>query len=239
MNEKGFNLAGRSLFIGLPAYDFKVSLKLAISLARVAQAAQVHGIGIHIGSVCGCSLLPRVRNLLVQDLLDTEATDLLFVDSDINFDPDDVFRLMAWNKDIAAGVPRTRGVEKVYIADLDYDDNQELTMNGYGLVRATRVATAFMLVKRAVFEGLIELHPEWKYRDHRSDRDLHAVFDLQLTPEGYMGEDFLFCDRAREAGFTVWIDPSIKLGHMGVQEYEGSFGEDVLYPMLVPKQEAA
>jgi hypothetical protein len=33
-NEKGYNLAGRSVFIALPAYDFKVSLKLAISLAQ-------------------------------------------------------------------------------------------------------------------------------------------------------------------------------------------------------------
>jgi hypothetical protein len=29
------------------------------------------------------------------------------------------------------------------------------------------------------------------------------------------------------------------LGHMGVQEYVGNFGTDVLYPMIVPKSEAA
>jgi hypothetical protein len=61
-----------------------------------------------------------------------------------------------------------------------------------------------------------------------------CLFDFMLTDEGYMGEDFLFCDRARELGFEVWIDPSISLGHMGVQEYEGNFGRDVLYPMVVP-----
>jgi hypothetical protein len=51
-----------------------------------------------------------------------------------------------------------------------------------------------------------------------------------------MGEDFLFCDRARELGFDVWIDPSISLGHMGVQEYIGNYGKDILYPMVVPPQ---
>ncbi len=49
-----------------------------------------------------------------------------------------------------------------------------------------------------------------------------------------MGEDYLFCDRARAIGYEVWIDPTIKLGHMGVQEYEGDFGRDVLYPMVNP-----
>jgi hypothetical protein len=43
----------------------------------------------------------------------------------------------------------------------------------------------------------------------------------------------------REAGFEVWIDPTIKLGHMGITEFEGNFGKDVLYPMITPKKEEA
>jgi len=239
-NEKSYDLAGRSLFIALPAYDFKVSLKLAISLAQFAQQAQKHGIDIQIGSICGCSVVSRARNLLTQDLLDSDCTDLIFIDSDINFDAADIFRLMAWTSDpkkgIVAGVPRTRSTTKTYIGTLDYDENGELTMNGRGLVRAKRVATAFMLVRREVFEQMAAAHPEWKYYDTRSDRTLTAMFDFQVTEEGYMGEDFLFCDRARELGFDVWIDPSISLGHMGVQEYIGNYGKDILYPMVVPPQ---
>ena len=241
--EIGYDLAGRSLFIALPAYDFKVSLKLAISLARVAQAAPQHGIDIQIGSVCGCSVVSRARNLLTKDFLESKCTDLIFIDSDINFEPEDVFRLMAWTTDpkkgIVAGVPRIRGEERVYITALEYDDNQELTMNSMGLVRGMRVATAFMMVRRDVFETLVEAHPEWTYYDKKSDRMLPAIFDFKLTEEGYMGEDFLFCDRAREVGFEVWIDPTIKLGHMGVQEFLGDFGKDVLYPMIVPTQKVA
>lgn len=241
-NDRSYDLTGRSLFIALPAYDFKVSLKLAISLARFTQVAGQHGIQVHIGSVCGCSVVSRARNILVKDMLETNATDLLFIDSDINFEPDDIFRLLAWGADpkkgIVAGVPRTRSENKVYIVDLDYDENRELTMNGMGLVRGKRVATAFMLIRREVFEQMIEANPTWEYKDNRSDRMLPCLFDFKLTEEGYMGEDFLFCDRARELGFEVWIDPSIKLGHMGVQEYEGCFGPDVLYPMIVPEQKA-
>ena len=242
-NEKGFDLAGRSLFIALPAYDFKVSLKLAVSLAQFCQQAPQHGIDVQIGSVCGCSVVSRARNLLAQDLLESKCTDLIFIDSDINFDPADIFRLMAWASDpkkgIVAGVPRIRDSNTVYIADMDYDENGELTMNRMGLVRATRVATAFMLVRRDVFETMAEAHPEWSYYDKRSERNLTAMFDFKVTDEGYMGEDFLFCDRTRELGFEVWIDPTITLGHMGVQEYVGNYGKDVLYPMIVPQKEAA
>lgn len=237
-NQKAYNLAGRSLFIALPAYDFKVSLKLAISLARLAQMSLQHGVDIQIGSVCGCSVVSRARNLLAQDMLESECTDLMFIDADINFEPEDVFRLMAWTSDpkkgIVAGVPRTRSTTKTYVATLDYDEDNQLTMNGMGLIQAKRVATAFMMVRREVFETLDEAHPEWRYYDERSKRTVPCVFDFMLTEEGYIGEDYLFCDRAREHGFEVWVDPTIKLGHMGVQEYEGHFGPDVLYPMLAP-----
>ena len=237
MTEQSYDLVGRSVFIALPAYDFKVSLKLAISLARFAQSAPQHGINIQIGSICGCSVVSRARNLLVQDFLETDCTDLLFIDSDINFVPEDIYRLMAWGSDpkkgIVAGVPRVRETKATYIMALDHDENNALTMDAMGLVRAKRVATAFMLVRRDVFETLVEAHPEWNYYDPRTDRTLSAVFDFKVTEEGYMGEDFLFCDRAREHGYEVWVDPTIKLGHMGVQEYMGDFGKDVLYPMMV------
>ena len=241
--EKSYDLAGRKLFVALPAYDFKVSLKLAVSLAQLAQAAPHHGIELQIGSICGCSVVSRARNLLTQDLLDSECTDLIFIDSDINFQPDDVLRLLAWTSDpkkgIVAGVPRVRDEVKTYITSLEYDEANQLTMNGMGLVRAERVATAFMMVRRDVFEKMIEAHPEWRYYDKRADKTVPALFDFLLAEEGYIGEDFLFCDRAREIGFEVWIDPTISLGHMGVQEYQGNFGEDMLYPMIAPKEKVA
>tara|TARA_R110000868_G_scaffold247205_3_gene503693 strand:- start:274 stop:1011 length:738 start_codon:yes stop_codon:yes gene_type:complete len=242
--QKGYSLVGRSLFIALPAYDFKVSLKLAISLAQFARISAEHGIVINIGSICGCSVVSRARNLLMQDFLESKCTDLLFIDSDINFSPDDVLRLMAWTSDpkkgIVAGVPRVRGEDKVYITTLDYDENNQLTMNGTGLVRAKRVATAFMMVRREVFETLVKEHPEWLYDDVRTNRKLTAVFDFKVQDGHYMGEDFLFCDRARAHGYEVWIDPAIKLGHMGVQEYLGDFGKDALYPLIAhSKQEVA
>ena len=241
-NQKGYTLAGRKLFIALPAYDFKVSLKLAVSLAQVAQEAPKHGVEIAIGSVCGCSVVSRARNLLVQDFLETDCTDLMFIDADINFEPEHVFRLLAWASephiDIAAGVPRTRSTDKVYIATLDRDGDN-LTMNNMGLVRAKRVATAFMLVKRKVFEDVINANPQWIYYDAKTDRNLSAIFDFALKDNSYIGEDFLFCDRAREQGFQVWVDPTIKLGHMGVKEYEGDFGSDCLYQLILEQKQVS
>jgi len=93
-----------------------------------------------------------------------------------------------------------------------------------------------MMIQKQVFTKLAELHPEWKHMDNGSPQTLYSFFDFLVTPEGMIGEDFLFCDRAREAGFEVWVDPTIKLGHMGVIEHKSDFGEDVLYPSMIKNQ---
>jgi len=241
--QGSFNLAGRKIMLGLPAYDYKVSVKLAISLAQFCVEAPKHGVEIHICNISGCSVVSRVRNLIAKDFLATDCTDLMFIDSDINFDAQDIFRLMAWNTDpkkgIVGGVPVARKKGQVYISTLDQDEEGGIYMNAYGLVKAKRLATAFMLIRREVFETLRDNHPEWKYFDDRvqnkhEDKFCYSFFDFKSTPEGYVGEDYNFCDRASEHGFEVWIDPTIKLNHMGITEFEGSFGEEYLYPLLRP-----
>jgi hypothetical protein len=235
--EGSFDLRGRKVMLGLPTYDFKISAKLAISLASFCVQAQQHGIDIQICNISGCSVVSRVRNLIASDFLSSDCTDLMFIDSDINFDAEDIFRLMAWNidpkKGIVAGIPVARKKGKVYISTLDTDDDEHIFMDKMGLVRAKRVATAFMMIRRDVFTQLKDAHPEWVYHDEKKVGDeMIAFFDFALKDGNYIGEDFLFCDRARELGFEVWIDPTIKLGHMGVEEFSGAFGEDYLYPLL-------
>jgi hypothetical protein len=235
--EGSFDLRGRKVMLGLPTYDFKVSAKLAISLASFCVQAQQHGVDIQICNISGCSVVSRVRNLISYDFLQSDCTDLMFIDSDINFNAEDIFRLMAWNSDpkkgIVAGIPVARKKGKVYISTLDTDDNEHIFMDKMGLVRAKRVATAFMIIRREVFEKLRDAHPEWVYHDEKKVGDeMIAFFDFALKDGNYIGEDFLFCDRARELGYEVWIDPTIKLGHMGVEEFAGAFGEDYLYPLL-------
>jgi hypothetical protein len=243
-NEASYNLAGKKLFIGLPAYDFKVSVKMAIALAEFCVKAQQHGVSIQISNVSGCSVVSRVRNIIVDEFLESQAEHLLMIDSDMTFNADDVFRMLAWSqtKPIVAGVGVARKKEKVYFSSLDQDEDNNIIMDRMGLVKVKRVGTGFIMIQRIVFETMRDAHPEWKYMDQNTGKMLQSFFDFKSTPDGYVGEDYVFCDRAHEHGFTAWVDPTIKLGHMGVMEYEGSFGEDFLYPLLKPidsKKEAA
>lgn len=232
--EASFDLAGRKLFIAIPAYDFKVSIKMIGALIQFSRQATEHGIGFEIGTISGCSVVSRARNLLVSDFLASDCDSLLFIDADMSINPDDIFRLLAWNqtKGIVGGVGCARKLPATYYSKLHKDEDGNIEMDMMGLVRAESIGTGFMMIQRQLIEELVRSHPEWEYYDATADRKLHSVFDFKSTPEGYIGEDYLFCERARAHGFEVWIDPTIKLGHFGIHEFHGDFGNDILYPMI-------
>ncbi len=62
-----------------------------------------YGIEIRFSFLFNESLITRARNYLVDEFLRSGFTHLLFIDSDINFDPNDVIALIALDKDVIGG----------------------------------------------------------------------------------------------------------------------------------------
>ena len=224
-------LAGRKLFIGIPAYDGKINIKTAFNRAALMPKALQFGVSVKLGDVSGCSIITMARNQLVHEFLKTDATELLFIDSDVIATPDDILRLMAQSgdKDITAGAYPRRSKDKNFFADLYFDENQDLEFDG-SLMRLERVGTGFMLIQRHVIEAMVAAHPEWFY-DFKGEQ-VCGVFDFQNRDGRYLGEDYLFCDRAREHGFKIHIDVDISLPHVGTEAFENNFREEVVLPLL-------
>jgi hypothetical protein len=224
-------LAGRKLFIGIPAYDGKINIKLAYNIAALMPKALQFGVSVKLGDVSGCSIITMARNQLVHEFLKSDATELLFIDSDVIATADDVLRLMAQSggKDITAGAYPRRSKDKNFFADLYFDENQDLEFDG-SLMRLERVGTGFMLIQRHVIEAMVAAHPEWFY-DFKGEQ-VCGVFDFQNRDGRYLGEDYLFCDRAREHGFKIHIDVDISLPHVGTEAFENNFREEVVLPLL-------
>ena len=219
--------------IGIPAYDGKLNIRTAFSLAKLMPVALSHGISMHLSHMSGCSIITMARNALVNEFLKTDAEELLFIDADVIVEPDDVMRLLAQStdRDILCGMYPRRAKDKNFFLDLYRDDTDALVFDG-PLMRVNRVGTGFMLIKRHVIEKLIADHPEWNVENRQGDGHVSAVFDFAIKDGKYVGEDYLFCDRAREAGFKVWVDVEICLPHVGVEEFTRSFVDDVLMPLL-------
>jgi hypothetical protein len=229
---KQATLMGRKLFIGIPAYDGKLNIKTAFALAQLMPKAMSIGVSVTLSDLSNCSIITMARNALVHEFLKTDCTELLFIDADVVVTPDDIMRLMAQSgdKDITAGAYPRRAKDAKFFADVYYDDNGDLEFEG-SLMRVKRAPTGFMLIQRHVIEKLVEAHPEWMYEKSPGEQ-MSAVFDFAIVNGKYVGEDYLFCDRATQMGFKIYIDVDISLPHVGQEVFERNFREEVVMPML-------
>lgn len=231
--EKRVSLGGRRLFIAIPAHDGRLNIKTSFALCQFMVEAARLGIKVYLSDLSNCSIITMARNALVNEFLKTDATELLFIDSDVVVNPDAILRLMAQSgdKDVTAGAYPRRAKDKKFFTDVYYNSTGDVEFEN-SLMRVERVGTGFMLVQRHVIETLIKNHPEWTYENTMTGEQMSAVFDFKIVDGKYVGEDYLFCDRVRAEGFKVYIDVEISLPHIGSETFTSDFYEDAVKPLL-------
>lgn len=230
---KSVDLKGRKLFIAIPAYDGKLNIKTAFALAQLMPKALSLGVSVFLSDMSGCSIITMARNSLVNEFLKTDSTDMLFIDSDVIVTPDDVLRLLCQHtgRDVTAGMYPRRASDKRFFLDVYYDQCGDLEFEG-SLMRANRVGTGFMMVSRNIIERMVEAHPEWQYENKEGNGKVSALFDFAVKDGKFVGEDYLFCDRVRDMGGSIWVDVDISLPHIGTEAFTNNFREEVVIPML-------
>lgn len=221
MTTKDIDLTGRSLMIGIPAYDSKIDITSALNLIQVAGLAGKYGISMKVAHVSGSSILPKARNSLIARFIESECTDFLFLDTDITFQPEYIFRLMglATSKDIVGGIYPKKNKDSELAVDLIYSHTgSPIVEPEYGLYEAQHIPTGFMLFRRHVIEKMMEAYPDLMYAEKSEQLVCYALFDFQLKNQAYCGEDYIFCQRARAIGMRIYVDPFLNLGHKMIIE---------------------
>src|SRR6202045_4137341 len=201
-------------------------------------------------------ITPARANLVSLFLDDPSATHLLFIDADIGFTPDQVFRLIESAADVVAGVypikrvnweKAQRAIEarrpNVPAASLDYvleiDDPDHVTVvNGFTRVRYA--GTGFLMIRRHVFEKMCA-HPDYAplqfLREHSHDAlagspNRFALFECMIDPATgtYLSEDFAFCKRWTDIGGEIWADLQSSLDHVGPSVFRGNVASQFASP---------
>ncbi len=167
--------------------------------------------------------ISRARNVAASAFLKSDCDVLLSIDSDIWFRPGDAMSLCrkAESWDIMGGLYMVRSLKNKQPAPL-IGIGQSITLApGEEPIEVQFLATGFMAVHRRVFEKLAETLPLCQQSTPLPFWPFYMPFSIPWPGEGhlYLSEDYAFCQRAREAGFKIWLDPSIRLGHIGQREY--------------------
>ncbi|RVT97851.1 hypothetical protein EOD42_08650 [Rhodovarius crocodyli] len=231
--------------VATPCFGAMVHQGYMLSILRLVCSPAGQAMTLSLEMLGHDSLITRSRNTLLARFLATPgATHILFVDSDIVFEPDHVTRLVAANKEVVAGIyplkvrewgaatqARMAMGEKPDSASLLYVGEPCANPERDGdFITATYAGTGFMLIRRDAVERMIAAYPETRYsRIGAPDPAIpdgtpcHALFDCVIDPAtgSYLSEDFTFCRRWRAIGGKVWLDTVGRLTHIGAHDFAG------------------
>ena len=110
-------LRKNKLFVATPMYggmSHGLYVKSCLDLQTIMMK---YGIEVKFSFLFNESLITRARNYLVDEFLRSGFTHLLFIDSDIHYDPNDIMALMALDKDVIGGPYPKKSINWGNIAD--------------------------------------------------------------------------------------------------------------------------
>ena len=208
------------IFIGTPCYGGMITADYFKSCLQLTALAATKKIEIQFGTIGNESLVTRARNTLVQLFMDEQKyTHLLFIDADIAFNPETIFRMLELDKEVVTGIyPRKtidwRKVKKrvidnnnitipeLHAASLEYNlnvKNPEKISVKNGFIEVLDGATGFMLIKKQVFEKMAKAYPDLKFK---SDQHLNDPHDTTFNYHDTSDWNYAF--------FDTMIDPETK-----------------------------
>lgn len=132
---------------------------------------------------------------------------IIWIDSDIEWTPEDFLKLYYSDLDIISGLYQTNPNGTVAVNLTDPLGRPTLVNKVHFLlwdvpVEVGGVGFGFVAMKSGVFEKMNR--PWFKIREVQWDN-----LDFKVN----MGEDYSWCEGAKEAGFKIWVDPLVKLKH--------------------------
>ena len=222
------------LFIATPAFGHQVTTNYANSLLKFVSTSHPRlavSSAVHMQS--GMALVTQARNNCVAYFLNSDCTHFLFIDADIGFEPEAIFRLIEKDVPLALTPYPVKGYGKdhqlQFIVHFPDKDNVRIDKDGFAEIIAG--PTGFMMIKREVFEKLAEKYPERKTVNKQlvgnkvetMEKGWYTFFETAQDPEnGYLGEDIAFCRLWTNIGGKIYADTQTPLTHFGSHAFHGS-----------------
>jgi hypothetical protein len=216
----------KHVVIAMPTYTGMIHNRTWVSILEGILTIASKGIKVTPLSEEGNAMIAHGRDVLCARFLDTDATDLVFLDHDVTFQGEDLVKLVEHPVDIVAGIyPQRRDPPNYSVRFID--GVKELWADPEtGLLEVAGVPAGFLRITRDCLIKMTLAYPEKRFRDHHCPHGFaHALWDNIHEGDLYFGEDYSFCERWRRIGGKVWADPEIELGHIGHKHFIGTFGD--------------
>lgn len=208
----------KSVFIATPAFDGRVHIPYALSLADTQMFLKMHNYAVTVQLTASGSLLVAERNRLVQAFWDSGCDYMLCIDSDLGWPAQAVLAMLDQGKEFVCGIYPARGTGgKEFTFRAAKNENGAIIQDKH-LLKMEYVPAGFMLISRSAINKMREKFPELYYSPKvpkNNPPSAYCLFETKVWDGEFWGEDYVFCRRAREAGVEIWCDPLIEFDHAG------------------------
>lgn len=207
----------RKVLIGTPCYDGRIDVWYANSVRRTEQLLAKHCIESSVVYLSYDALVQRARNDLVRIAKEGGFDDLLFIDSDMEWEPEWVLALLNHDVDVVGAAYRKKTDEmEMYTVKASLPMPVDMKT---GLWIVDGIGTGFLRLSRLALKLLWDASEEYE----NEGRKCRWIFDVCVLNHRLVSEDNIMCEKLRQLGVNVHLDPSFTPTHIGTKKYQGNF----------------
>lgn len=177
--------------------------------------------GYEVWRVGGFAAIDEARSHMATAALTEGFEETMWIDADLAFDPEAVDRLRSTMEPIVCGIYAQKGQRALACHAMPGTDRFDFGIDG-GLSEILYAAAGFLLVRRQVYLD-IQRQLNLPVCNDQFDRPMIPLFQPLIRPRDdgmwYLAEDYAFCERARQCGYRIIADTTIRLWHIGQYNY--------------------
>ena len=204
--------------IGTPCYDGRLDVWYTNSLIQTVKQSYAHDVEITPMWVSFDALIQRARNDTIQLALEGGYDDLIWIDSDIEWQPEWIFQLLEYPVDVVGGTYRKKGDREEYVIR-HLTTHPVVSQNG--LIEVSGLGTGFLRMNRRAMQYLWDTNKS--YIDNKDNKERRMIFDVIITDNDLMSEDIYALQKLINGGFKIWLDPTMTCSHIGPYKFQGDF----------------
>ena len=200
------------VLIATPAYDGRLDVWYTTSLVNSVRIAQDNGIFLHPVFMSYDALVQRARNDLFRLALEYDA--VIWIDSDLEWNPMWIMELLGSDKDVIGGTYR----KKTDDAELYTVKTKDLTATD-GLIKVDGMGMGFLKMSKKAVQALWDASQPYQ----NEGREGRMICDIQIVDGQLVSEDNVVTRKLADLGFDIWLDPRMTCCHIGTKKFYGNF----------------
>lgn len=208
----------RKVIIGTPCYDGRLDVWYVNSLMNTIRMSQSRGVEITPMWVSFDALIQRARNDTIHIAVEGNFDDLIWIDSDIEWNPEWFFKLLDYEQDVVGGTYRKKGDKEEYV--VRKTDKSPIDSDT-GLLEVSGLGTGFVKMSKKAIRYLWDNSNS--YIDPKDNKERRMVFDVVIENNDMISEDITAFFKLSRGGFKIWLDTSMTCNHIGPYKFQGNF----------------